>query len=131
MSSLKLLAAISAAVLLVWGGGALYLQKEIAKTRKEYLQKQEVFARYDALKALWSERARKKALKQMETMLRMYGIKPEIKKSRGKKSYLFSVKAAQADKVLSKLLNSNIPIERFAAKKISEDTLEVRVEVLQ
>ncbi len=131
MNSPKILAALAAAIVLIWGGGALYLQSEISKTQKEYLAKKEITARYEALKAFWSESARKKALKQMETMLRMYGIKPKIENIRGKKSYTFSVTAARADKVLGKLLNSNIEIEHISAKKSSEDTLEVRVEVLQ
>ncbi|GEM_PF-1500049 len=127
----EFLAPVAALILLVWAGGAFYLNNEISKTRKEYLKKEETTARYEALKALWSEEANKKALKQMETMLRMYGIKPEVESKKGKRSYTFSVKAPQADRVLKKLLNSNIRIGRFTAKKISEDTLKVHVEVLR
>ncbi len=97
--------------------------------QEEFFRKKEMTAKYEALKDLWSEKAQKDALKQMDTLLRIYSVKPKIVKRGGKKIYTFTLDAAKADKVLTKLLNSTLPIKTFSAKRIADNSLEVRVEV--
>lgn len=125
----KLFAAIFLAVLVVWGGMALYLERQIEKERSEYKKREAAVGRYEALKALWSQKAQKEAIKRLESMLRIYGIKAETKRVGGKKIYSFTVDAKRADKVLSKILNSNIAINSFSAKKVSDRELEVKIGV--
>ncbi len=125
----KLFAALFLAVLVVWGGTALYLERQIEKERSEYKKREAAVGRYEALKALWSQKAQKEAIKRLESMLRIYGIKAETKRVGGKKIYSFTVDAKRADKVLSKILNGNIAINSFSAKKVSDRELEVKIGV--
>ncbi len=129
MSSSKQFAALFALILAVWIGAGIYLENRTSGVQEEFFRKKEITGRYKALRAIWSEKAQKQALKQMETMLRMYSIKPKTDKSGGKKIYTFTLDAAKADKVLTKLLNSTLVIKTFSAKRIADDSLEVRVEV--
>ncbi len=129
MSSAKQFAALFALILAVWIGAALYLENRTSGLQEEFLRKKEITGRYEALRAMWSEKAQKQALKQMETLLRMYSVKPKTEKRGGKKIYTFTLDAAKADKVLTKLLNSTLAIKTFSAKRIADNSLEVRVEV--
>ncbi len=129
MSSPKLFAALFALILMLWAVATLYLEKRTSRIQEEFLRKKEMTARYEALRGLWSEKAQKRAVKQMETLLRIYSVKPKTEKRGGKKIYTFTLDAAKADKVLTKLLNSTLIIEAFSAKRIADDSLEVRVEV--
>ncbi len=129
MSSAKQFAALFALILAVWIGAALYLENRTSGLQEEFLRKKEITGRYEALRAMWSEKAQKQALKQMETLLRMYSVKPKTEKRGGKKIYTFTLDAAKADKVLTKLLNSTLVIKTFSAKRIADNSLEVRVEV--
>ncbi len=128
-SQTKLFAALFLALIVVWGGTALYLERQIEKERIEYKKREDAIGRYEALKALWSQKAQKEAIKRVESMLRIYGIKAETKKTGGKRLYSFTVDAKRADKVLSKILNSNIAINSFSVKKVSDRELEVKIGV--
>ncbi len=129
MSNLKLFASLSAIILFVWITGALYLDKKTSMIKDDFLKKKELSGRYEALGALWSKRASKEAIKHMETIFRMYSISPKTEKKGGNKVYTFHLDAAKADKVLGKILNNNIIIRSFFAKRVADNRLEVRLEV--
>ena len=129
MSSMKLFAAVSGLIVLIWVGGALYIDGKTSKLREEFIRKKELTGSYEALASLWSERAAKRALKQMERMLGIYSIVPKTERRGGKKLYTFTLEASKADKVLGRILNSNIVIRSFLARRTPDGKLEVRLEV--
>ncbi len=116
-------------LLLLWGAAALYLEKKSERAEREYLEKAELTGRYEALRSLWSPKARREARTQVEKMLGIYGITPKTQKRGNLKSYLFTVDAKRVDTILGKILGSNLTITSFTARKSGDDTLEVRLEI--
>ncbi len=129
-NSLTKIAAVAiAALLLVWAGAAWYIGNETAKAQKELEQRRALIGRYDTLKNRWSAKARRAAQRKLETMLRLYGITPKIKKLRTKKLYTFTLGKRNADKILGRILDSDLALEELDVKRIDERHLQVRLGV--
>ncbi|WP_201353972.1 hypothetical protein [Hydrogenimonas urashimensis] len=118
-----------AALLLVWTGAALLLKSKTASAQKEYQEKSLLAGRYESLKKVWSKKSQKYAQKKLKTLLRLYSIRPEIRKKRHEKIYTFQVDRRNADAVLGKLLNSGLALSSFRVEKIDAGHLRVRVGV--
>lgn len=131
MSSEARFAAVAAAILLAWGGTAIYLEKESKTLQREYEERSKLLLEYDRLSSLYSSKAQKEALKRMERMLKMYGVSFQTKKSGGKKIYIFSLNAKNIDKIMEKVLNSSIAIESLSVKRVSNDRVDVNLGVAQ
>ncbi|WP_300363330.1 hypothetical protein [Hydrogenimonas sp.] len=118
-----------AALLVVWIAGALFIDHKTAAAEKAYREKHILIGRYESLKDLWSEKSQRHALKKFKTLLRLYGITPDIRKRRNRKIYTFRLEKKNADSVLTKLLNSNLAISTFKVRKIDRQHIEVSVGV--
>jgi hypothetical protein len=116
-------------LLLLWITAALYIDRKRDSLEKEYQERSRLVGRYHALKEVWSEKAQKKAAKRFETMLRLYGIRPEVTRKTDRKIYDFELDAKQVDTVLNKLLNSTLAIETFEARRKDDHTLHVKTGV--
>ena len=131
MNSFLKTALISIAALIVtWIGVGLYIDHKRSLAEKELRQKELLHGRYETLKQAWSEKSRKRAVKKLNTLLRLYRVQPKTKKQRNQKIYTFTLEKRNADSVLNKLLNSHLVIKRFAVKKIDDQHIEVTVGVL-
>jgi len=126
---LRIYAILFGVLLLLWGSAALYMEKRVERVQQEYLERAELTGRYEALRRLWSQEAKREARRQMEKMLAIYGITPNATKRGSLKSYTFSVDAKRADTILGKLLGSNLTITSFTARRSGEGRLEVRLEI--
>ncbi|WP_456450438.1 hypothetical protein [Hydrogenimonas sp.] len=130
MNNLTRLAALSiVALLLVWAGAAWFIERKTTSLQHQLQERRSLMGRYETLKNRWSQKAQRKALKKFETMLRLYGIKPTVKKLRDKKLYTFTLQKKNADKVLGKLLESPLALASFEVEKLSDTQLQVRVGV--
>ena len=126
---MKACLAASVSLLLIWLAAALYMEHKRDRLEAEYKERSELLGRYRALRSVWSEKERKEAAKRFETMLRLYGIRPEVTRKTDRKIYDFELDAKQVDTVLNKLLNSTLAIETFEARRKDDHTLHVKTGV--
>ncbi len=126
---MKRIGAAAFVILLIWIGTAFYLEKKSTEKEREYFRKQQLLRHYETLKGKWSEKSQRRAMKKFVTMLRLYNIKPIIKKKGGRKKFIFVLGKREADIVLGKLLNSDLAIESFDIRKKDDRHLEVSVGV--
>jgi hypothetical protein len=118
-----------AALLVVWAGSAVLIEHKRAAAEASYRQKRVLTGKYESLKDQWSEKSQRHALKKFKTLLRLYGITPDIRKRRNQKLYTFKLDRENADSVLSKLLNSNLAMSSFKVRKVDDQHIEVTVGV--
>jgi hypothetical protein len=126
---MKIVAASLAALLLVWAGAAWFIHERTAAAERELHERRALLEKYESLRDRWSEKAQRKALKKFETMLRLYGIRPEMKKRRERKVYTFVLTRKNADMVLGKTLESPLAIRKLEVERIDDGHLKVRLEV--
>lgn len=118
-----------AALLLVWAGAAWFIEHKTLKAERELRERRTLVGRYETLQNRYSEKAQKAARKKFETMLRLYGVTPQIRKVRSTRLYIFTLDKKSADKVLNRILKSDLALSRFGVKRIDDTRLQVQVGV--
>ena len=84
---------------------------------------------YESLRKRWSQKSQRALQKRLETMLRIYNIRPEVTKHKGRKIYRFTLPQKRTDTVLGKILNMPLVLLRFVVEKSDASHVKVTLEV--
>lgn len=125
----RVIAISLAALLLTWGVAALVIENRTDALQKEYRQRSQLLQRYKSLKTRWSQKSQRTLQKRLETMLRIYNVRPDITKRKGRKIYTFTLPRKRTDTVLGKILNMPLVLLRFVVEKSDPSHVKVTLEV--
>ncbi|WP_353661201.1 hypothetical protein [Hydrogenimonas sp. SS33] len=125
----RVLLASFAALAATWIIAAAVIGQKSSQAESDYRERARLIQRYDTLKSRWSEKGQRELRSKMETLLRIYGIRPDIQKRRDRKVYTFTLTKKRADNVMNKLLHMPLAISRLSAEKSDATHLKVTVEL--
>ena len=125
----RVIALSLAALLLTWGAAAFVVESKTEALQKEYRERSQLLQRYESLKKRWSQKSQRTLQKRLDTMLRIYNVRPEITKRKGRKIYRFTLPQKRTDTVLGKILNMPLVLLRFAVEKSDASHVKVTLEV--
>jgi len=125
----RVIALSLAALLLTWGAAAFVVESKTEALQKEYRERSQLLQRYESLKKRWSQKSQRTLQKRLDTMLRIYNVRPEVTKRKGRKIYRFTLPQKRTDTVLGKILNMPLVLLRFAVEKSDASHVKVTLEV--
>ncbi|RLA84572.1 MAG: hypothetical protein DRG78_01050 [Epsilonproteobacteria bacterium] len=106
----------------IWFGLTLYFPSAIEQNEKEYLEKKELVSKYNTLKEKYSKDKLKQNKAKILEFLEIFDIPYKVKKSKRLKKDIVSVELeyANANKIISYVLNANIQVHSMKIEKVSE-----------
>lgn len=125
----RVIALSLAALLLTWGAAAFVVESKTEALQKEYRERSQLLQRYESLKKRWSQKSQRTLQQRLDTMLRIYNVRPEVTKRKGRKIYRFTLPQKRTDTVLGKILNMPLVLLRFAVEKSDASHVKVTLEV--
>ena len=115
--------------LLIWGAAAWWIDTKNETVQKEYRERLRLNAEFKSLEKQWSAASQRKLQHRLDTILRIYNVRPDIVKRNGRKIYRFTLPKKSVDTVLNKILNMPLLLLRFEVEKADATHLKVRLEV--